>query len=79
MDSAVRKQNHSLFVIEIRKCSNDTLKPGEPTCASEEEIKEWTWYKSAKIRMINTKIDFNKYDDKPTRQFEIYLPNIPLR
>ena len=78
MDSVVLKQKHSKVILEINKCSNATREEGHPICATPEEIREWTERKTARLRIINQKIDFNDFSAQPFRQFEVFLPNIPL-
>lgn len=48
-------------VIQIRKCSNDTLGPGEPICKTPEEIDHYVEDIIVNTWVIQSKIDFDKY------------------
>lgn len=49
------------------RCTEETRIQGDPECASEEDIDAWFGVKVATIKIINTKIDFNSFEDIATR------------
>ena len=48
-------------LMQIRKCSNETLEPGEPTCHSQAEIDHYVEDIIVNTWVVQSKIDFGKY------------------
>lgn len=48
-------------LMQIRKCSNETLEPGEPTCHSKAEIDHYVEDIIVNTWVVQSKIDFGKY------------------
>ena len=49
-----------------------------PGCADPLEINDWLKKKKILMHMINNKIDFSIKNEEHIRQFEKYIPTIPL-
>ena len=69
---------HAYIIYEIKRCEPETMYPGDPDCASPEDIDKWLANKFATFKVINTKIDFNSFEVIATRQNEVFVPNVPL-
>lgn len=57
-DSPLNKKDSSYVVYEVHKCSEKTMKPGYPSCASPEEIEDFIREKFIAFKVLNEKIDF---------------------
>ena len=51
----------SQVIMQMRKCSNSTLQPGEPRCKPIEEIDEFIKDIVIKTWVVQSKVDFTKY------------------
>jgi len=77
-DSQYAKKEHAYFVYDIRKCTDEVREASDPECAEPEAIDAWLSTKFATFKVINTKIDFNSFENIATRENEVFVPNIPL-
>ena len=52
--------------------------PGDPKCASEQEIEDWVQNKKTSLRYITRKLEFKNFGDDPTKYEEKWFPTTPL-
>lgn len=78
-DSQVRRENHAYIIFEAWRCSEDTKEPGDPDCASDEDIVKWIDTKMLAMKVINKKIDFLDFGDTAVRQNEVFVPIVPMK
>ena len=77
-DSPIKQEDSSYVVYEVHRCSEATMLPGYPECASRKEIDEWTKWKKATFKLISSKIDLNERNDRAVNYEEIFLNQAPL-
>lgn len=90
MNDRVYNEDHSYLIYEIHRCheairNTTQIDPDcmsncttvDPPCASSSEIDEYTQYKKAMFRVIDTKVDYSNFAVS-VRNKEKFLPSIPL-
>ena len=75
----VLKEDSAYVVYEVHKCSNKTMLPGYPACASNDEIEAWIDTKTAAFKMISSKIDLNERNKRAVNYQELMLSQSPLK
>jgi len=69
------KQDHAYLMLDIRKCSNDSIENEsmQPVCKEINEIDNWLTGKNINIRVIEDKIHYPSFREFSLRQNEITL------
>ena len=51
------------MIYDVYRCSNETKVEGDPECAEDHAIRKWLQHKKLFMRVLNTKINFESFDD----------------